>query len=40
MKRLLLCLLFVLGLFLAGCEDWDVHEHHEHHDDHEYDEHV
>lgn len=26
MKRLILCLLFVLGLFLAGCEQFEGHE--------------
>ena len=31
MKRLLLCLLFVLGLSLAGCEEFEEHEHHHHH---------
>ncbi len=29
MKRLLLCLLFGLGLFLAGCKEFEEHEHHE-----------
>ena len=29
MKRLFLCLLFVLGLFLAGCEEFEERERHE-----------
>ena len=29
MKRMLSCLLFVLGLFLAGCEEFEEHERHD-----------